>query len=200
MVTTDVPEKEYFIQMDGQIYGPFQYSDVINLGILPDTLICTSETTARWQTAMSYPEFSCVFNTDSEEYANDGFDTDSEDYSMEDSDYDTEDYHYDYSDDTTSIVQNTSPIDEEKLLFYQQKRKAALIGVLTLGLAGLAIVGVGNTWRGNIFSGTSMDHGGIGFVLKILSFCFLSLLVAVPFFIISFIQLIYYSAKINSVS
>lgn len=86
----------------------------------------------------------------------------------------------------------------EQLLIYEQKRKAALIGVLTLGLAGLSVVGVGETWRGNIFRGTSMDNGGVGFVLKILSFCLLSVVIAIPVFIISLIQLIYYSIKISS--
>ncbi len=66
---------------------------------------------------------------------------------------------------------------------YRQKRNAALLGVLTLGLAGLSLMGAGNIWKSNIFSGTSLDYGGTGFVLKILSFMFLSALIAVPFFI-----------------
>lgn len=86
------------------------------------------------------------------------------------------------------------------LLQYQQKRKAALIGVLTLGLAGLSVMGVGETWRSNIFRGTSMDQGGVGFVLKILSFCLISILIAIPVFVISLIQLVYYSIKISSLS
>ncbi len=78
------------------------------------------------------------------------------------------------------------------------KRKAATIGVCTLGVAGLVYVGVGNTWRGNIFQGTSISqHGGLGFVLKVISFMLLSVLLAIPFFIISLIQLIYYSIEIN---
>ena len=78
------------------------------------------------------------------------------------------------------------------------KRKAALIGVCTFGLAGLIYVGIGNTWRGNVFQGTSMSQNeGIGFILKIISFMLLSVLLAIPFFIISLIQLIYYSFKIN---
>ena len=84
------------------------------------------------------------------------------------------------------------------LLQYKQKRKAALIGVLTFGLAGLSIVGVGETWRSNIFRGTSMDNGGVGFVLKIISFCLVSVLIAIPVFVISLIQLVYYSIKISS--
>jgi len=84
-------------------------------------------------------------------------------------------------------------LDELKI-----KRKAALIGVCTLGLAGLVYVGVGNTWRGNIFQGTSLSqNAGVGFVFKIVSFMFLSVLLAIPFFIISLIQLIYYQIEIN---
>lgn len=88
-------------------------------------------------------------------------------------------------------------IGNQKLI-YRQKRNAALIGVFTLGLAGLSIMGTGNTWNGNIFRGTSLDHGGLGFVLKIISFLFLTVLLAVPFFIISVIQAIYYSIKLSS--
>ena len=88
---------------------------------------------------------------------------------------------------------------DELQLFYGQKRKAALIGVLTLGLAGLSVIGLSETWQSNIFRGTSMDKGGIGFVLKILSFCLLSVLLAVPVFVISLIQLVYYSIKISSI-
>ncbi len=82
-------------------------------------------------------------------------------------------------------------------IVYRQKRKAALIGILTLGLAGLSLMGVGEMWKSNIFAGTSLDQGGIGFVLKIISFLFLSVLLAVPFFIISIIQFIYYSIKLS---
>lgn len=84
-------------------------------------------------------------------------------------------------------------MDPHTQMIYQQKRKAALIGVLTLGLAGLSLVGVGETWRNNIFAETSFDQGPMGFVFKILSFCILSVLLAVPFFIISLFKLIYYS-------
>ena len=54
-------------------------------------------------------------------------------------------------------------------IIYQQKRKAALIGIFTLGLAGLSLMGAGEMWKSNIFAGTSLDQGGIGFVLKIIS-------------------------------
>ena len=87
-------------------------------------------------------------------------------------------------------------LDNQKLI-YRQKRKAALIGVLTLGLAGLSLIGVGETWRSNIFAGTSFDQGGMGLVMKIISFLLLSVILAIPFFIISVIQLIYYSMKLS---
>lgn len=87
-------------------------------------------------------------------------------------------------------------LDNQKLI-YRQKRKAALIGVLTLGLAGLSLIGVGETWRSNIFAGTSFDQGGMGFVMKIISFLLLSVILAIPFFMISVIQLIYYSMKLS---
>lgn len=87
-------------------------------------------------------------------------------------------------------------LDNQKLI-YRQKRKAALIGVLTLGLAGLSLIGVGEAWRSNIFAGTSFDQGGMGFVMKIISFLLLSVILAIPFFIISVIQLIYYSMKLS---
>ncbi len=82
-------------------------------------------------------------------------------------------------------------------IVYRQKRKTALIGILTLGLVGLSLMGIGKMWKSNIFAGTSLDQGGIGFVLKIISFLFLSVLLAVPFFFISIIQFIYYSIKLS---
>lgn len=96
-----------------------------------------------------------------------------------------------------SRIRQTTPVFDHQRLVYKQKRKAALIGVLTLGLAGLTIIGIGETWRNNIFAGTSFDHGGLGFVMKIISFMLLSVLVAIPFFIISLIQFIYYSIKLS---
>lgn len=99
---------------------------------------------------------------------------------------------------TNQQAQIRQPLYNNQQLIYKQKRKAALIGVLTLGLAGLAIIGVGETWRSNIFAGTSFDQGGMGFVMKIISFMIVSVIVAVPFFIISLIQLIYYSIKLSS--
>lgn len=81
----------------------------------------------------------------------------------------------------------------------KQKRKAAIIGVCTLGLAGLSLMGVGNTWRSNIFAGTSFSaNAGIGFVLKCLSFFLLTALIAIPYFIYSVFALIYYSIRLSN--
>lgn len=81
----------------------------------------------------------------------------------------------------------------------KQKRKAAIIGVCTLGLAGLSLMGIGNTWRSNIFEGTSLSaNAGIGFVLKCLSFLFLTALIAIPYFIYSVFSLIYYTIRLHN--
>ncbi len=80
----------------------------------------------------------------------------------------------------------------------RQKRKAAIIGLCTLGLAGITLVGVGNTWRSNIFESTSFATGGIGFVCKCLSFVLLAALVAIPYFVYSFFALIYYTVRMRN--
>ncbi|MDE6757435.1 MAG: hypothetical protein K2J66_09915, partial [Muribaculaceae bacterium] len=95
----------------------------------------------------------------------------------------------------------TSNVEEERIFIpdaeyfkCKQKRKAAIIGVCTLGLAGLSLMGVGNTWRSNIFAGTSFSaNAGLGFVLKCLSFFLLTAIIAIPYFIYSVFTLIYYS-------
>lgn len=198
----------YYIMMDGQVFGPYSYNGVIDLGILSDTMICTDDSDSQWKEAREYAEFRNLFifsqprQQPVEEVQPNNTEripqipvervdssTDNVEFDELEDDGDEEDY------DTTSYLERN-----QRLLFYKQKRKAALIGVFTLGLAGLAVVGVGNTWRGNIFSGTSFDRGGMGFVFKILSFMILSVIVAIPFFIISLIQLIYYSVKISQMS
>lgn len=152
--------------MDSEVYGPYKFDQVCGLGILPDTLICPDAPGSNWQMASLYPEFASLFQENNERRP-------------------------------SEMPSDSSSGDFEELLKYKQKRKAALIGVLSLGLAGLSIVGIGNTWKNNIFRGTSMmKNEGVGFILKVLSFCFLSVLIAIPVFIISIIQLFYYSIMI----
>lgn len=190
--------------MDGQVFGPYSYKEVVDLGILSDTMICTDEADSQWKEAHEYSEFRNLFvftRPQQPEETTDNINDDSCGYpSVDTNDYDDTDEEYEDDETINEEYYEDEPSIEtmQKLLFYKQKRKAALIGVLTLGLAGLAVVGVRNTWRGNIFSGTSMaQHEGVGFILKIISFMFLSVLVAIPFFIISLIELIYYSIKIK---
>ena len=154
-------ELQYYVALDDKVFGPYSLSEISNLGLLPDTLVCRSD--SEWVMVSELPEFRYLFNTN------------------------------------LSLQNNRRhPLYDNQKLIYKQKRKAALIGVLTLGLAGLLIIGIGETWRSNIFAGTSFDQGGISFVMKIISFMLLSVIVAIPFFIISFIQLIYYSIKLSS--
>lgn len=156
-------ENKYYVALDNEVYGPYTLQELYELGLLPDTLISTSD--SEWRIASEYTELRHLFQNNGQ---------------------------------TSLRVQRETPICDNQRLVYKQKRKAALIGVLTLGLAGLAIVGIGETWRSNIFAGTSFDQGGLAFVMKIISFMLLSVIVAIPFFIISVIQLIYYSIKLSS--
>jgi hypothetical protein len=84
-----------------------------------------------------------------------------------------------------------------KLEELQMHRQAALIVVCTLGLAA---VPVALNWKSNIFAGTSFDNGGLGFVLKIVSFLFLTILCAIPAFIIYLIKLIYCQIQISKLT
>lgn len=77
------------------------------------------------------------------------------------------------------------------------KRKSSLIVVFTLGLAALFMESVRPIWMTNIFEGMSFAQGGIGFVLKMLSFCTFGLLTAAILFIIHLIKVIYYSIEIS---
>lgn len=98
-----------------------------------------------------------------------------------------------------NVVEERIFIPNAEYFKCKQKRKAAIIGVCTLGLAGLSMIGVGNTWRSNIFAGTSFSaNEGIGFVLKCLSFCLLTVLIAIPYFIYSVIALVYYSIRMSN--
>lgn len=81
----------------------------------------------------------------------------------------------------------------------QKKQRKALIGVLTLGMASITLVGIKNTWDSNLFKGTSLDKGGTGFVLRIISFLFCLTLLSIPYFLYSVIALIYYSVQLQRI-
>ncbi len=78
-----------------------------------------------------------------------------------------------------------------------EKRKSSLIVVFTLGLASLFLDSVRPVWMTNLFEGTSFDQGGVGFVVKMISYLFLGVLTAAIFFIIHFFKVIYYSIEIS---
>lgn len=75
------------------------------------------------------------------------------------------------------------------------KQKAALIVVFTLGLAAVPFV---LNWKSNIFEGTSFDQGPLSFFFKLLSFLFLTALVAIPAFIIYLISLIVTTIQLSN--
>lgn len=79
----------------------------------------------------------------------------------------------------------------------REKRKSSLIVVFTLGLASLFMESVRPIWMTNLFEGTSFDNGGIGFVLKLLSFFVLGVITAGIFFIIHLFKVINYSIEIT---
>lgn len=86
-------------------------------------------------------------------------------------------------------------IDELKI-----KRRGSLLVVLTLGLTAIFSESVRPAWMQNIFAGTSMDRGGMGFVLKCMSFFLLASLTAAIFFVIHLIRLIFCQIEIWTLS
>lgn len=67
-----------------------------------------------------------------------------------------------------------------------EKRKSSLIIVFTLGIATLFMESIRPVGMTNLFEGTSFDQGGVGFVVKMMSYLFLGVLTATIFFIIHF--------------
>lgn len=77
----------------------------------------------------------------------------------------------------------------------KSKQKAAMIVVLTLGLAA---VPVALNWNSNIFEGTSFDQGTMHIICKIISFLFLTALCAIPAFCIYLISLVITSIQLSN--
>jgi len=52
---------KYYINMDGQTYGPFSFINITQMPILEDTLICTDGEDGGWKEAREYTEFLHLF-------------------------------------------------------------------------------------------------------------------------------------------
>lgn len=206
----------YDVQIGSTIRRRVSYAELISLPISAETLVRREN--SDWIQAKDCVELShIIVNTPAYHYdtnvndtsydADEGsvyYDDSEEDYDNADSE---EQYVVPYNNDYDELSHYESDDEIEERIFIptaeyfkcKQKRKAAIIGVLTLGLAGMALVGIGNTWRSNIFEGLSFTkHEGMAFVFKCLSFCLLTAIVAVPYFIYSVFALIYYSIRLNS--
>ena len=134
----------YYIMMDGQVFGPYSYNEVLNLGILSDTMLCTEDSDSQWKPARDYAEFRNLFifsqpqrpqnvsqhgdtevntasTTDSVENSRRSPDIEFAPIDTEEQD-DVEDVDVDEDNDNDEV-----PIENyQRLLFYKQKRKAAL--------------------------------------------------------------------------
>lgn len=215
----------YDVQIGNTIRRRITYAELVELPLEPDTFVRRSN--GEWMQAKDCIELTHVLmqmsRVPDQQYEprtqpvaqpqTDVYDDEDDDGYDDDDDVDADEEEDDeevYPTHTPTpqmISGNTSTDYEEERIFMptaeyfkcKQKRKTAIIGVLTLGLAGMALVGIGNTWRGNIFAGTSfMSNGGIAFVLKCVSFMLLTALVAVPYFIYSVFALIYYSIRLHN--
>jgi len=202
----------YDVQIGSIIHRGIPYVELIMLPIEADTFVRREN--GEWIHAKNCVELthilaqhiepSSVYSTHVDNYL------ENEDYDIENSEESTTTHGANYYSTQSAIhVQPQYQYDdiEEERIFIpnaeyfkcKQKRKAAVIGVCTLGLAGLSLMGIDNTWRSNIFEGTSFSaNAGIGFVLKCLSFCLLTAIIAFPYFLYSVFALIYYSIRLNN--
>lgn len=219
----------YDVQIGNTIRRGISYAELVVLPIKPYTFVrrgngdwiqakdCIELThilAQRPSTTLRYTQ--PISSSDIDEYSQDDYDEDEiDDYDDEEEDeiFDEPQYTHRYTPQTPiTPVPPVLPsyqqddLEEERIFLpsaecfkCKQKRKAAIIGVCTLGLVGLSLMGVGNTWRSNIFAGTSFSaNAGVGFVLKCLSFFLLTALIAIPYFIYSAFALIYYSIRLNN--
>lgn len=53
---------KYFINMDGQTFGPYSFIQITQMPILEDTLICTDSEDGGWKEAREYTEFLHLFH------------------------------------------------------------------------------------------------------------------------------------------
>ena len=52
---------QYYVALDDQVFGPYSFDEVSNLGLLPDTLV--SRTDSEWINASEMPELRHLFNS-----------------------------------------------------------------------------------------------------------------------------------------
>ena len=52
---------QYYVAFDDQVFGPYSFDEVSNLGLLPDTLV--SRTDSEWINASEMPELRHLFNS-----------------------------------------------------------------------------------------------------------------------------------------
>ena len=188
----------YDVQIGNQMHSGLSYAELTACPLQPDTYVRRNN--SEWMRAKECVELSHILavqdNARDARIDNTGIAGFTDAYC--DSDSMISDICPDLSEDEDGVGYGML-VPSAEYFRCRQKRKAALIGVCTFGLAGLSLMGVGNTWRSNIFAGTSFSaNAGMGFVFKCLSFCLLTAMTAIPYFIYSVFALIYYSLRMNS--
>ena len=48
--------RNYYIELDGEVYGPYQLTQMRGLGLLADTLVCAPDEGIDWQPAINFSE------------------------------------------------------------------------------------------------------------------------------------------------
>lgn len=76
----------------------------------------------------------------------------------------------------------------------KSRQRAALIVVCTLGLAAVPVV---LNWNSNIFAGTTFGEGPLSLFFRVLSFLLLTVIFAVPAFVIYLITLIVTTVELS---
>lgn len=207
----------YYIKNGNTIIGGYTYGELAGLSIHPYSLVCKGEE-GKWRLAAEYVELlplitqgqsyqensssDFVSPTNGHESYNSVDIIENKDIINTDNRIFNDNHLADYREDALPYQDNPSRqthtfILDETYLWYKKKQKKAIIGIITLGTASITLVGIGNTWRNSLFKGTSLDKGGTGFVLRVLSFCLCLAVLSVPYFIYSILACIYYTVRIK---
>lgn len=75
------------------------------------------------------------------------------------------------------------------------RQTAALIVVLTCGIAAVPLL---FNWRSNIFEGASFDQGPLHILCRVVSFIILTVMIAIPSFVIYFVVLIVTTVQLSN--